>query len=232
MQFPNLTDFLTRALGIERPVSLFFKLKLAELRGDMEIWLRRMRRPPCGIKAIGFCALDSEQIQSPDFAGIEGWRQAIQRDCQFRSPEASVGINRYMAFEVPKEMRFPAGRNIEIQPISIRANFEFPIMPGSFVAGLDEQLGHIPQPELIPPAGAAFININFPIAAVEAYKKMYLRPEQSSLGFALRIFMHALPIRAKGNWLSPLPIGGTGEYSVRKGYIFSYHAIHAGPRIN
>ena len=113
-------------------------MQFAKMLRDVEIGFGGMGRTPRGIESIGFGAFDAEQVQPPYLIGMKCGSQAAEGNRQFGRPDGSIRVDADAALEVAIKNRLLPAINVEVQPVAVGTDFEFPIMPGIVGAGPDE----------------------------------------------------------------------------------------------
>ena len=151
------------------------KPQLAERAGNVEIRLRRLRGLPRQISSRFFLAFDSIKIDPPDRGRIK-LRQS-ETSWELPARRSRVWIS-HPATERCKPLfksAQPAGKNVEIDPHSIRTDFKFPVEMLPRRIGLQKCFRHIAVPQMIAPSiGVGVIEREeLTIAALESQIQMF-----------------------------------------------------------
>src|ERR1700745_1102323 len=119
--------------------------------GDMEIRLRRVGWLPGIVASRFFPSLHPKEIHPPHRIRIKLRRQSLHGDGQLCIPGMRLLIQRHGPFHAALEIGLRAGRDVEIEPETVRAHLEFFVGMGSGRIGLQEGLSYIALPEMITP---------------------------------------------------------------------------------
>ncbi len=113
------------------------------------------------------------------------------------------------------KIRQSAGKNIQINPHSVGAYFEFPVVAWARGVRLQKSFRHIAVPQLVaaPAAFGIFEKIEFAVAAFKSQVQGLRRPQDPDDGLSLFVRILSLPVGAEGDGLRPLPLAG-GMHSV------------------
>jgi hypothetical protein len=175
------------------------KDKLAEGGWDVEVWDGGVGGAPGGIEAGLGRALDAEEIDAPDCAGIEIGCQAIHGEGDFRDPKLLRGLHGDAAAETAAQILGVAMCDIEIDPHAIGTDFEFFVAQRIRRVWLEKDFGDVAVPELVAAAGGFGIGKDGDgaIAGVEPDEQRCWRPEEADFGFAPGVGIFAPPVRAE-----------------------------------
>jgi hypothetical protein len=99
-------------------------------------------------------------------------------------------------------------RDIQVEPLSVGADFKFPVVFLAEAIGLKKHLGHVAFPQLVSAPVRAAIRKNADCAVVAPKAKIQhgLRPQHPNFCLPLRIVVLALPVVAKPERGLPVPI--------------------------
>ena len=122
-------------------------------------------------------------------------------------PDLFLFVDVRAAFHSGVRIGTLAVRNIEVNPITVGADFEFKIVAGIGGVGLEKNFNDVAVPEMIAAAGRFGIRKNSDDAEARAImeKESFGSPEETHLRFALRVGVFALPIGEKNDWRRSLP---------------------------
>ncbi len=140
-------------------------------------------------------------------------------NCHFGNPFFSITDD--SALESAHQEGSLSFIDLEVEPISFRADLEFPIAVEFLRAALNEYLSDILRPQFITTAVGAFLGVNFPVSATETEEQAILRPEQPGFCLPLRIRILTAPIMAKSYRRSQIPCDGQRQaFLVKSGAEF------------
>src|SRR5260221_8496267 len=113
----------------------------------MKIGPWRLGRLPCEIAPARIGALDTEQIQLPDSVRVESLCDALDGKGHFCDPNVSFTINGRTGFHITHKIRRASRKDVQVEPLSFRANLKFFVMVRQFGVWLKKHFSHIPLPK-------------------------------------------------------------------------------------
>jgi len=173
----------------------------------MEIRSRRQRRAPCRIKSRLHFPFHSEKICAPATLRIKFRRQTPHWHGQFRCPNSRRRIRHNPPPQSAAHLLFFAMRDIQINPETVRADFQFLVDPCIPRVRLQKRFCHVALPQFVAPSIGPRIRENTQLAIVtdKPHIQHLLVPKQTHLGRALRVALLAPPIAFKSNRRRSLP---------------------------
>jgi hypothetical protein len=201
---PRIKSFLL--LGIAK-YQMPERLRHMKIRGWCEC------RAPRRIKSRLRFPFDSKEISPPAPLWIERRRKAPHRYSKFRRPRLRRLIPHHAPPQSAAHLFFLPVRNVQIDPISIRANFQFFIHALVTRVRLQKRFRHVALPQFVPPPVRPRIrkHMQLPVARQKPQEQRLLIPQQPHFRGSLRILLLASPNTIKSNRWSPLP-----PYRLRK----------------
>jgi len=105
------------------------------------------------------------------------------------------------------QLFFFTAYNIQINPISVRAYFQFLVRTRVARIRLQKRFGHVTLPQLAAPSVRPRIgkDMQVPVSRQEPQKQRLLTPQQPHFRRALRVRLLTSPITIKSNRRCPLP---------------------------
>jgi hypothetical protein len=112
----------------------------------MEVWLRRACRTPCGIEARLRGSLNAIKIRSPDGGSVETHDETFHRYGQFCYPELFIFVDLHAALQPALQVVFFARGDVQVNPKTVRTNFEFLVAARGRRIGLEKSFRDVTVP--------------------------------------------------------------------------------------
>jgi hypothetical protein len=133
---------------LREPVA-FGKDQFAKRFRNVEIRRRRSCGLPCGIKSRLGSSFDAVEIYPPDCRAVESLDKAFHWQCKLRDPRFAGFVQNNSAPQPTLQIVLFSRPDVQIDPHSIRANFEFLIATELRRVRLKENFHDVAVPQLV-----------------------------------------------------------------------------------
>jgi len=174
----------------------------------MKVGLGRAGGLPCGIKSRFGVSFNTEQIYPPFNCWTEMRRYGSYRDSQFSAPHMRTFVQPDGSTHATLQVGQALWGDVEIDPHSVRAHFEFLVIVPNGWVGLEEDFRYVTIPEFVAPSARVGVweDEQFAVAAIEMEVDCLPIPQDADGRFARWVRLAALPVGTKTYRGGALPL--------------------------